>query len=196
MRRIAETTRSSCFLSLTSRVMSITAPSVDLLILAARFQAADVGLLVEQRRRNLVQHARAILGVDHHLHRERLRFAARPFDVDLALHFVHQVLHIGAVDRMHRDALAARHVADDRFAADRIAALGAIHQQIVDALDLDDQVLDRPARRLRRADAGRAGRRRGRSFRAAPDPAPASAAPGAPNIFRSPSAACRSSIFE
>ena len=42
---------------------------------------------------------------------------------------------------MHRHALAARDVADDGLAADRIAALGAVDQQVVDALDLDDQVL-------------------------------------------------------
>ena len=54
---------------------------------------------------------------------------------------------------MHRHALAARHVADDRFAADRIAALGAVDQQVVHALDLDDQVArcrrGRPERRKR-----------------------------------------------
>ena len=66
---------------------------------------------------------------------------ARPLDVDLALHLVHQVLHVGAVDANAPRALAARHVADDGLAANRIAALGAIDHQVVDALDLDDQIL-------------------------------------------------------
>ena len=71
------------------------------------------------------------------LHREALGRAARPFDIDLALDLVHQVLHVRADLRVHGDALAARDVADDRFPANRIAALGAIDHQVVDALNLD-----------------------------------------------------------
>ena len=116
MRRIAETTRSSCFLSRTSTVMSTIAPSVGG---CHRWRASRLRMLVcslNSAVRQLVQHAGPILGVDQHLHRERLRGAAGPLDVDLALHFVHQVLNVGAIQRMDRDALAARHVADDGFA--------------------------------------------------------------------------------
>src|SRR2546426_5876767 len=41
---------------------------------------------------------------------------------------------------MHRHALAARHIAHDAFAANGIAALGAIYQQIVDTPHFDDVV--------------------------------------------------------
>ncbi len=55
-----------------------------------------------------------------------------------------------AVLGMHRDAFAARHISDDAFAANRIAALGAIYQQIVDALYLDHQVAGIAGRTRRR----------------------------------------------
>ena len=48
-----------------------------------------------------------------------------------------QVLHIGAIPRMHRNALAASHVADDLFTANRIATSRAIDQQIVLPLYLE-----------------------------------------------------------
>src|SRR5260370_1313147 len=41
---------------------------------------------------------------------------------------------------MHRDALAARDISDDAFAANRIAALRAINQQIVAALHFNDEI--------------------------------------------------------
>ena len=41
---------------------------------------------------------------------------------------------------MHGDSLAARYISHDALASDRIAALGAIDQQVVDAFHLDDQV--------------------------------------------------------
>ena len=78
--------------------------------------------------------------------------AARPFDIDLALDLIHQVLHVGAVGRMHGDAFAARDISDDRFAANRIAALGAVDHQIVDTFDLDDEIAAGPDGPRRRAE--------------------------------------------
>src|SRR5579872_5549222 len=105
------------------------------------FQAQDVGLFVEQSGGDLAQHARPVLGADVQGHRESMAHGARPFDFDLALRIVHQVLDVRAVDRMHRDALPTRDVAHDRLTADGVAALGAIGHQVVDALNLDHQVL-------------------------------------------------------
>src|SRR5580658_4554684 len=50
---------------------------------------------------------------------------------------------------MHGHALAASDISDDAFAADGIAALGAIDHQIVHALDADDGVSIRTARHAR-----------------------------------------------
>ena len=117
------------------------APSVAARIVRAGFQAADIGLLVEQRGGELIQHARPVFGVDQQLHREALRGARAHSTSILRSTSYIRFCTLGQLQRMHRDALAARHVADDGFAANRIAALGAIDQQVVDALDLDDQVL-------------------------------------------------------
>src|SRR5579885_3876320 len=48
---------------------SVVAPAV----VGASLQAPDIGLLIEQHRRELVQHAGLVLGVDLHLNREGLR---------------------------------------------------------------------------------------------------------------------------
>ncbi len=177
MRRMAETTRSSCFLSRTSTVMSTMAPS------AARSPPwlPGCGCWLSSEESTVVswvEHAGPVVGVDDDAHREGVARRARPLHVDLALHVVHQVLHVGAIEGMHRHALAAGDVADDGFAADGVAALGAIDQQVVDALDLDDQIA------VVAGTAG-AGRRSGAAavglggFAPAPLRAPASAAPGA-----------------
>src|SRR5262249_23731139 len=57
-------------------------------------------------------------------------FVACPFDIDATFGFIHQVHDIGTVDRMHRYTFAASDVAYDGFTTDRIAALGAIDQQV------------------------------------------------------------------
>src|SRR5665213_447007 len=108
---------------------------------AVGFQAQDIGLFVEQGGGKLAQHSRPVFRANHQLHRKSVANRARPFDLNLALRVVHQVLDIAAVDRMHRDALPPRHVAHNGLAADGIAALGAIGHQVIDALDLDHQIL-------------------------------------------------------
>src|SRR2546430_17294786 len=66
--------------------------------------------------------------------RKRVGCVPRPLHINFALHLIQKVLHVGAHLGMYSDALAARHVAHDDFAADGIAALGAIYQQVIDAL--------------------------------------------------------------
>ena len=85
--------------------------------------------------------------MDDHLYREGLDGRAGPLDVNLAFDFVHQVLNVGATDRMDRDALAARNITHDGLAADRVTTLGPVDQQVVDAFDFDDQVLIAACRR-------------------------------------------------
>ena len=60
-----------------------------------------------------------------------------PFHVDAPLGVVQQVDDVRADRGVHGHALAARDVADDLLAADRVAAAGAEHHQVVHAADLD-----------------------------------------------------------
>src|SRR5260370_23994210 len=58
-------------------------------------------------------------------------FGAAPLDSDAALGLVHEVLDVGTSSRMHRDAAAARDVADNFVARNGIATLGAVNEQVV-----------------------------------------------------------------
>ena len=118
-----------------------------------RFEAADVGVFIGEHGSELGKHAGTVVGLDHDLHREGVGSAAGPFHFDFALHIVHQVLHVAADLGMHRHALAARDIANDGFAADRIATLGAIDQQIVHAFDANDRIAVRTTRHARRGRA-------------------------------------------
>src|SRR5262249_8757096 len=60
-----------------------------------------------------------------------------PFDLDATLGVVQQVDDVGTRRRVDGHALAARDVADDLLAADRIAAARAEDHQVVEAADLD-----------------------------------------------------------
>src|SRR5439155_19958492 len=75
-----------------------------------------------------------VVSVHHDPDRKRVGCVPRPLHINFALHLIQKVLHVGAHLGMYSDALAARHVAHDDFAADGIAALGAIYQQVIDAL--------------------------------------------------------------
>src|SRR6266481_4499269 len=58
-------------------------------------------------------------------------FGAPPLDSDAALGLVHEVLDVGTSSRMHRDAAAARDVADDFVTGNGVATLGAVNEQVV-----------------------------------------------------------------
>ena len=63
--------------------------------------------------------------------------AARPTRLDAAVRLVEKILYIGTATRVHRDTLAARHVANDLFAANWITTTRAVHKQIVLSFDLE-----------------------------------------------------------
>ena len=112
-------------------------------------------------------HRRERAGAVLQTHREAHLVAALgprlPLDGDPALRVVDEVRDVGAGERVDRDALAARDVADDRLAQDRVAALGAVHQQVVGALHLDPVVAAQQS--LHRVDHGERLRRRRRGLR-------------------------------
>src|SRR5260370_2169517 len=116
---------------------------------ALGFQAADVGVLVGQDARELIEHAGTIVGVDHDAHREGVLGGAGPLHFDFALHVVHQALYVRTHFGVYGHALAAGHVADDGLAANRIAALDAVHHEVVKTAYLD------PARAVTPPDARR-----------------------------------------
>src|SRR5579864_8379218 len=86
----------------------------------------NVALGVADHAGDVLQHAETVVAEDGELDRIRRwhTVVARPFDVDLAFGFVHQIGDVGAVDRVDGNAFAARDVADDALAADGIAAAG------------------------------------------------------------------------
>src|SRR5229473_7722409 len=58
-------------------------------------------------------------------------FGAAPLNGDAAFGLVHEVLNVGTSSRMHRDAAAARDVADDFVTGNGVATLGAVNEQVV-----------------------------------------------------------------
>src|SRR5262249_2033099 len=65
------------------------------------------------------------------------RFRFRPLNRDAPVGLVHQVVDIGTAHRVHGHSLAACHVTDDGFTANRIATSRAVDHQVVVALYLD-----------------------------------------------------------
>ena len=109
----------------------------------AGFDVADVGFGVADDACDLFQHAVAVVAENGELDRvsSRGRFVAGPRDVDAALGLVHQVHDVWTIDGVDGDALAARDVADDGFAADRVTTSGTIDEQVALALDDDGVVV-------------------------------------------------------
>ena len=104
--------------------------------------AADVGVVVGDDGGEFLKHAGAVVAVDRDFDGIALRTAAifayaGPLDGDAAVALVKQVLHIGAAAGVNGDAFAAGDVADDFFAADRVATARAVDEEIVLALDLE-----------------------------------------------------------
>ena len=110
----------------------------------AGFNVADVCIVVGNHGGQLLQHRRTVIAKNCQLywihsasvclvHFERLG----PFHCNTAISLIHQVVDVGAAYRVHGHAFAARHVAHNRFTANRIATSRAIHQQIVIAFYLD-----------------------------------------------------------
>ena len=98
-------TRSSCFLSFTSIVMSMTA------LLSVRFsspRASSVRILLRSPSRievSWLQDAGSVVGVNHDFDGQRIARAACPIDLDFALRFIEQLLHVGALCRVKPQCL-------------------------------------------------------------------------------------------
>src|SRR4029453_11006820 len=119
-----------------------------LVVERAPLRVAHVGLDGGERRGHRGERARAVLQPDGQTHLVAALGPRLPLDRDPPLGVVDQVGDVRAGERVHRDALAARDVADDRLAHDRVAALGPVDQEVVGALHLDavvaaQQPLDR-----------------------------------------------------
>src|SRR5712691_9048904 len=108
-----------------------------------RGDVLDVALGVTNDSSDALQHAEAIVAEDRQLYgiSRRSGLVAGPFDIDAAFGFVHQVCHVGTMDRMHGHTFAARDVADDTFSTDGIATLGAIDEHVALAADGDSVVI-------------------------------------------------------
>src|SRR5579863_6423536 len=91
-----------------------------------------VALGVADHSGNVLQHAEAVVTENGELHgiRRRRALVAGPLDVNLAFGLIHQIRDVGAIDGVHRHALAARDVPDNSFAANRIAAAGAVDHHV------------------------------------------------------------------
>src|SRR3954470_13755309 len=91
----------------------------------ARFDVADVGVVVGDDGGDLLEHAGTVVAIEREFDgvgRRAVGLKHRgPFHVYAAIGLVHEVEHVGAVLGMDGDALAARDVADDLFTADGIA---------------------------------------------------------------------------
>jgi len=96
-------------------------------------QVADVGVC-RRDGGELVEHPRPVVGEDHDAAGKASSRPA-PTHFDLALHVVHQVLHVGHIRECTR-ALCRESHSRDGLPRIGIAALGAVHQQVVDAATL------------------------------------------------------------
>ncbi len=130
---------SRCLRSAMSRTTSTLAWLLE--VWAVMF--SNVALGVADHAGNALQHAEAVVAEDSEFHGIGCRSAvvAGPLDVNAALGLVEKIGHVGATDRVHSHALAARDVADDAFAADRITTSGAVDQHIALSTDGDSVVV-------------------------------------------------------
>src|ERR1700730_306281 len=116
---------------------------IRLTIVGAGFDIADVGLGVADHGGYLLQHPETIVAKDGQLHRIRAgrSVVLGPFHINPAFRFIQQVGHVGTIDGMDRDPLAASHVTDDGLASNRITTAGPVYQQVAVSLDANGVVV-------------------------------------------------------
>ena len=102
-----------------------------ILTVGAALETADIGARSADDRGDFRQKSGAVLCTDGELHRESRGAFAAPLDSNAAFGLVHEVLHVWASAGVHGNATAARDVADDVVAGNRIAAFCAIDKQVV-----------------------------------------------------------------
>src|SRR4051794_25871487 len=93
-----------------------------------------------------MENSRPVIRIDQNLHRQSDRSGAGPFDINTPLGFVHQALDVRTHLGMDGNPFATSNIAYDSLAPDRIAALSAIDQNVIRALDSDSQIAVRPVR--------------------------------------------------
>ena len=102
-------------------------------VLGAGLDVADIGLGVADHGGDLLEHAPLVIAQKGKLDGiggDAVFLGRGPLHVDTAFCLIHQVCHVGAIHGVNRDTLAARDVADDRFAPDWITTAGPVHQEI------------------------------------------------------------------
>src|SRR5204863_8951380 len=106
--------------------------NVCLTVFGARANVADVGFRITNHGGDLLKHSKPVIAKNREFDREcgGRAFLFAPLDVNAPLRLVHQVEHVRAIHRMHGDALAASHIANDSFSANGIATARAINQQV------------------------------------------------------------------
>src|SRR6267378_28875 len=111
-----------------------------LAVLAASFYVADVGVGVADEGGDLFEHAEAVVaekrdfdGIGNRL----AVFLAGPEHVDAAVGFVEKISDVRTVDGVDGNAFAASDVSDDGLAANGVAALGTIDEQVAGPSDHD-----------------------------------------------------------
>ncbi len=105
------------------------------LAVGAALETSNIGARSADDCSDFRQKTSAVLATNGKLDRESSGALASPLHGNAAFRLIHEVLHIGASARVHRDAAAARDVADDVVAGNRIATFCAVNEQIVVALD-------------------------------------------------------------
>ncbi len=113
---------------------------IGLSVGCAGFDVADIRFAVADDSSDLLEHSETVVAVERQFHRVggwRAVGIVSPLDVNLAVRLIHERGDIGTVDGVDRNTFSARHVSDDGFPANRIAAPRAIDKQISVSLDGD-----------------------------------------------------------
>src|SRR3954452_19078665 len=96
-----------------------------------------------------MENTRPVVRIHKNLNGQSDRSRPGPLDVDSALGFVHQVLDVRTHLGMDRNPFTPSDIAHDSFTPNRIAALSAIDEYVICALDVDCKI-PIPSRRVRR----------------------------------------------
>src|SRR5216683_1327248 len=103
--------------------------------IGAALEVVDVGTGTADDGGDFCEKAGAVARADGELDGKLGFGSAAPLDGDAAFGLVHEILDVGARSSVNGDAAAARDVADNFVAGNGIAALGAVDEQVVVALD-------------------------------------------------------------
>src|SRR6267154_935447 len=99
------------------------------------FQTVNVGAGAADHSSDIRQQSGTVARPNRELHLKGCRSFTAPFNGYAPFRLIHQILHVRASASMNRDSPPARDIAHDVVTGNGIAALGAIYQEIVIALD-------------------------------------------------------------